>query len=73
MYRKIKKCPAAMQYGLGHIFAQWGAIVARCSIMVFIVSLSLFLYLASGVRYAGFYDALKDAPYAPEVSIKFLI
>ena len=69
MLKKIKKCPAAVQFGLGNIFVKWGAIVTRCSILVFMVSLLCFVYVASGMRYAKVYDSFNDAPYAPAVSI----
>ena len=49
------------------VFGAWGAIVERCTLLVFIISLAGFGYAGYGLRYAKLYGS-KDFVFAPTVS-----
>ena len=57
MLNFLKKCPQKVQLGLGQLFYGWGAIVDRCTIFIFFISLSCMIYAGSGLRYAAEYAA----------------
>ena len=54
------------------MFAKWGSIVDRCTIMVFIVSLLAFAYAITGLRHAADYDGFLDQPFTPQGSPSIL-
>ena len=50
---------------MGRVFAKWGSIVDRCTIMVFIISMLVFSYAITGLRFAAEYDGFLDQPFTP--------
>lgn len=49
------------------VFGAWGAIVERCTLLVFIISLAVFGYAGYGLRLAKLYGT-DDFVFAPIVS-----
>ena len=50
---------------MANVFGWWGALVTRCTLLVFIISLAVFAYAAMGVQHAKYYTYW---PYTPDVS-----